>query len=109
MRNRSIKKQVWLNAKENEMLREKCKKAGISESAFFRLLIQDAQIKEKPDDNFYKILNDLRGIAININQLARVANSYQYVEDKKYLPLANKINNMIDDLQQFYLTPTKKE
>lgn len=49
MRNRTIKKQVWLNAKENEMLREKCKKAGISESAFFRLLIQDAQIKEKQD------------------------------------------------------------
>lgn len=109
MRNRTIKKQVWLNAKENEMLREKCKKAGISESAFFRLLIQDAQIKEKPDDNFYKILNDLRGIAININQLARVANSYQFVEDKKYTPLANKINNIIDDLQQFYLTPNKKE
>lgn len=109
MRNRTIKKQVWLNAKENEMLREKCKKAGISESAFFRLLIQDAQIKEKPDDNFYKILNDLRGIAININQLARVANSYQFVEDKKYTPLTNKINNIIDDLQQFYLTPNKKE
>lgn len=109
MRNRSIKKQVWLNSKENELLKNKCMKAGISESAFFRLVIENTEIKEKPDENFYKILNDLRGVAVNINQLARVANSYQYVDDNKYYPLANKVNNMIDDLQKFYLTPTKKE
>ena len=79
MRNRSIKKQVWLNSKENELLKNKCRKAGISESAFFRLIIENTEIKEKPDENFYKILNDLRGIAVNINQLARVANSYKIV------------------------------
>jgi hypothetical protein len=109
MRTRSIKKQVWLNRRENELLKRKCMKAGLSESAFFRLVINDTQIKEKPDENFYKILNDLRGIAVNINQLARVANTYQYVDDNKYYPLANKVNDMIDDLQKFYLTPTKKE
>ena len=109
MRSRSIKKQVWLNSRENELLKRKCMKAGLSESAFFRLLINDAQIKEKPDENFYKILNDLRGIAININQLARVANTYQYIDNNKYNPLANRINDMIDDLQKFHLTPTKKE
>lgn len=64
--------------------------------------------KEKPDENFYKILNDLRGVAVNINQLAKVANTYQYVDDNKYYPLANRVNDMIDDLQKFYLTPTKK-
>ena len=106
---RSLKKQVWLNSKENELLKNKCMKAGISESAFFRLVIENTEIKEKPDENFYRILNDLRGVAVNINQLARVANSYQYVDDNKYYPLANKINNMVDDLQKFYLTPTKKE
>lgn len=49
MRNRSIKKQVWLNSKENELLKNKCMKAGISESAFFRLVIENTEIKEKPD------------------------------------------------------------
>ena len=42
-------------------------KAGLSESAFFRFVINDTQIKEKPDENFYKILNDLRGIVVYIN------------------------------------------
>ena len=69
---------------------------------------QNKTEKEKPDENFYKILNDLRGVAVNINQLAKVANTYQYVDDNKYYPLANRVNDMIDDLQKFYLTPTKK-
>lgn len=56
MRTRSIKKQVWLNSRENELLKKKCIKAGLSESSFFRLVINDTQIKEKPDENFYKIL-----------------------------------------------------
>ena len=109
MRTRSIKKHVWLNSRENELLKKKYMKAGLSESSFFRLVINDTQIKEKPDENFYKILNDLRGVAVNINQLARVANTYRYVDDNKYYPLANRVNDMIDDLQKFYLTPTKKE
>ena len=86
MRTRSIKKQVWLNSRENELLKKKCMKAGLSESSFFRLVINDTQIKEKPDEN-----------------------TYQYVDDNKYYPLANRVNDMIDDLQKFYLTPTKKE
>lgn len=65
--------------------------------------------KRKTDENFYKILNDLRGVAVNINQLAKMANTYQYVDDNKYYPLANRVNDMIDDLQKFYLTPTKKK
>lgn len=31
------------------------------------------------------------------------------LDDNKYYPLANSVNDMIDDLQKFYLTPTKKE
>ena len=49
MRTRSIKKQVWLNSRENELLKKKCMKAGLSESSFFRLVINDTEIKEKPD------------------------------------------------------------
>lgn len=47
MRNRSIKKQVWLNSKENELLKNKCMKAGISKSAFFRLVIENTEIFKK--------------------------------------------------------------
>ena len=70
MRTRSIKKQVWLNSRENELLKKKCMKAGLSESSFFRLVINDTQIKEKPEENFYKILNgEYRKVCVNFKLL----------------------------------------
>lgn len=79
MRTRSIKKQVWHNSRENELLKKKCMKAGLSESSFFRLVINDTQIKEKPEENFYKILNDLKCFYISINHTIRISFFYSII------------------------------
>ena len=39
MRNRTIKKQFWLNETEDNLLKEKSKKAGLSEAEFIRSFI----------------------------------------------------------------------
>ena len=78
MRNRTIKKQFWLNETEEKLLKEKSKKAGLSEAEVIRSFINGYKLKEKPDENFYYVLKELRGIATNVNQLARQANRYQY-------------------------------
>ena len=86
MRNRTIKKQIWLNEIEDNLLKEKSKKANISEAEFLRNCINGFEVQEKPDENFYYVLRDLRGIATNINQLARNANRYGYYTDaEKYV------------------------
>ena len=95
MRNRTIKKQFWLNESEDKLLKEKSKKAGLSEAEFIRCFIKGYKLKEKPDENFYYVLKDLRGIAINVNQLARQANRYQYVDSNKFFSIADKITDFI--------------
>lgn len=109
MRKKYIKKQYWLDEKEDSLLKEKCAKAGLSESDFIRSYINGYKVKEKPDENFYYILRDLRGIATNINQLARQANSYQYVDNDKFFSIAKKVTDFITDIQEMYLMPIKKE
>ena len=52
MRNRTIKKQFWLNETEEKLLKEKSKKAGLSEAEFIRSFINGYKLKEKPDENF---------------------------------------------------------
>jgi hypothetical protein len=108
MRNRIIKKQYWLNENEDNLLKEKCSKAGLSESDFIRAYIQGYKVKEKPDENFYYILRDLRGMAINMNQLARQANSYKYVDSDKFFAIANRVFGILTDIQEMYLLPEKK-
>lgn len=95
MRNRTIKKQFWLNETEEKLLKEKSKKAGLSEAEFIRSFINNYKLKEKPDENFYYVLKDLRGIATNVNQLARQANRYQYVDSNKFFAIADKISDFI--------------
>ena len=109
MRNRTIKKQFWLNETEEKLLKEKSKKAGLSEAELMRSFINGYKLKEKPDENFYYVLKDLRGIATNVNQLARQANRYQYVDSNKFFTIADKISNFIIAIQETYLTPVKKD
>ena len=109
MKNRTIKKQFWLNETEEKLLKEKSKKAGLSEAEFIRSFINDYKLKEKPDENFYYVLKDLRGIATNVNQLARQANRYQYVDSNKFFAIADKISDFIIAIQETYLTPVRKD
>ena len=109
MRNRTIKKQFWLNETEEKLLKEKSKKAGLSEAEFIRSFINDYKLKEKPDENFYYVLKDLRGIATNVNQLARQANRYQYVDSNKFFAIADRISDFIIAIQETYLTPVRKD
>lgn len=109
MRNRTIKKQFWLNQTEEKLLKEKSKKAGLSEAEFIRSFINDYKLKEKPDENFYYVLKDLRGMATNVNQLARQANRYRYVDSNKFFAIADKISDFIIAIQETYLTPARKD
>ncbi len=52
MRNRNIKINIFLNEEENKILNEKVKKSGLNKSEFFRKVILDYQLKEKPDEKF---------------------------------------------------------
>ena len=110
MRNRTIKKQFWLNETEENILKEKAKKANISEAEFLRNCINGFEVREKPYENFYHVLRDLRGIATNINQLARSANRYGYYSDAEtYKKDFQKVSDFIVDIQEMYFNPVKKE
>ena len=63
MRTRNIKINIFLNEDENKILNEKVKKSGLNKSEFFRKIILDYKLKEQPDERFYEILSQLRGMA----------------------------------------------
>lgn len=109
MRNRTIKINIFLNEEENKILNEKVKRSGLNKSEFFRKIILDYQLKEKPDEEFYEILSQLRGMAINLNQMARTYNRYQgYMREDKFTPLLHQIQDLVLSLQDVYVIPQKK-
>ncbi len=87
MRRRTIKKQLWLSQDEDKILKKKSKVTGLNESELIRSFIKGYRIKAQPTDEIKQFQRELSGIANNINQIAKVANSYQFVklDDLKYI------------------------
>ena len=48
MRKRTIKKQIWINQTEDNLLKAKAQKSGLNESEFLRSCIKGYKIKEQP-------------------------------------------------------------
>ncbi len=81
----------------------------MNKSEFFRKVILDYQLKEQPDERFYEMLYQLRGMANNLNQMARTYNRYQgYMREDKLNPLLNQVQDFILSLQETYLIPQRK-
>lgn len=99
MRKRSIEKTVWLDEKENKLLKDKAKMTGQTESGYIRELILGYKPKELPNEEVHEMLNQIRGIAINLNQIARKANALNYIDVPKYQKVCERITNIEKDIK----------
>lgn len=95
MRERTIKQQIWLNQQEKKLLKEKSKKVGLTESEFLRSCIKGYKIKEQPTEEIKNFQRDITGIANNINQIARIANSSRYISNNDLNYVQNKVIDFI--------------
>ena len=99
MRTRIIKQQIYLNADEKNILKEKSKRAGLNESEFIRSMIKGYKIKEQPTKEIREFTRDISGIANNINQIAR-SNNMEYGRNEDIEYIKNAISKFILDFQK---------
>ena len=100
MRKRTIKKQIWINQTEDNLLKAKAQKSGLNESEFLRSCIKGYKIKEQPTKEIIEFTRQITGIANNINQIARVVNTVGYVRDKDLEYIKNIITQFILNFQK---------
>lgn len=103
MRKRNVKEQTWLTRDEQNILKGKAKKAGMSRAEFIRNLIVNCELKEMPNDKFYDALKLMRSMSNNLNQIARKANSLGFVDALYYQREAEKWNKFIAEIKKEYL------
>ena len=100
MRKRTIKKQIWINQTEDNLLKLKSKKSGLNESEFLRSCIKGYKIKEQPTKEIVEFTRQISGIANNINQIARVVNTVGYIRDEDLDYIKNTMPKFILDFQK---------
>lgn len=107
MRSRNIKKDLWLNEKEKERLKQNAQKCGMDESNYLRSLITGYSPKEKPPKEFFDIIFELRHIGTNYNQISKRANELEYISYAEYNLNKQVINDLIKEIKEKYLYPDK--
>lgn len=104
---RNWRVEIRLNYKEFEQLKRKSQRIGLSKSTLIRCLIAGYEPKEKPDEKFYDILNELRYIGHNINQIIKNSHHLGFVDKSPYTRQVDKLNDILDNLVNEYLMPKK--
>ena len=103
MRKRNIRIQVRLNDIEYAKLLDDIERSNENISDYIRKLILGKEIKEKPDHDFLKILNQLSKIGVTINQIAHNVNGLGKFDKTRYEQEANLLHQMVKDLKIKYL------
>lgn len=101
MRKRPIAVLFRLNEQEHRHLKEQAAKSCFSTEEYIRKLIAGSTVTPKPPVEMTEILRQLSAIGNNINQIAKIANTYERVrqEDVEYIiHMQTKIWRMVKQL-----------
>lgn len=84
MEKRSIVIKVRLNRKEIDYLNQRVKKSGLSRESYIRQLISGYVPTDLPPPDYHAMMNELRAIGNNMNQIAQKAHSLRAVDSRRY-------------------------
>lgn len=101
MRKRPIAVLFRLNEQEHRHLKEQTALSGQSTEQLLRNLVAGVEITPRPPDELAEILRQLSAIGNNINQIAKIANTYERIrqEDVEYIiQMQTKIWRMVKRL-----------
>ena len=95
MRKRNRRFSLWLNDEEFNRLERNGEIAGLKKEPYIRKLIMNTEIRQRPPDDFVKILKELSAIGNNVNQLAHKANGLGMI-------YVNEVQSVREALDKLY-------
>ena len=93
MRRRNRPIMIWLTEEEYTELKARVARTPLSMQAYLRDVIRNIQPKERIQYDLFETLKLLQNISINLNQLARKANSLNFIDTAAYWKLADEIES----------------
>ena len=103
MRERLNRVEIRLNDIEYKKLINDITREDTTFSDHIRKLIMEVQLKEKPDYEFYNIMKELTKIGINLNQLAKKANTLNLIDKDEYKKQADDWKSFSNKIKNKYL------
>lgn len=84
MRKRNVPIQIYLSDTEAKRLKRLAERSGCTISACIRLLIEGYVPTDLPPPDYHAMMNELRAIGNNMNQIAQKAHVLNVIDSKQY-------------------------
>lgn len=91
---------IRLNEIELEHLDELVKRSGRSREAYVRSLIRGIVPSDKPSEQTLEMIQELRHIGNNLNQIARVANASGKIDTNAYFENVENLYRSISEIRK---------
>ncbi len=102
MRNRPIRFEVCLNEKEYEYLKELSNKTRLTKAQVVRFLILGCCPPEAPPVEYKRLIQKLRMIGNNINQLLRIARVNKILNMRELEKHLSELKAIEDELRDLF-------
>jgi predicted DNA-binding protein len=109
MRKRTVPIQVFLSDKEAERLKQVVAKSGCTLSAYVRSLINGYIPTDLPPPDYHSMMNELRAIGNNMNQIAQKAHVLNVIDSKRYDDAFKHLKEAIVEIVNAVNRPRKIE
>ena len=105
MRERDIKKIFYCNEMENKRFKKNALKSCLSESNYLRSLITNYKPKDVPSDAMLlPIIDYLKSVGKTLNEIARTANRFDFINARYCSRAIGKIDIMSDEIRKKLIT-----
>ena len=97
MRKRNHQIIVRLDDEEQLMLKRKIHRSDLTMAEYFRLLIENGELKMIDQDVQHDMRRKLQGIAVNINQMARLAHISGNVDTQTLKKISGQLEKIEEE------------
>ena len=109
MRRRDMQIPIRLNEYELAKLEAKIAKTGWSREAYIRSLINGTVPAQTPPIEYHKMIQQLRSIGNNMNQIAATANSAKIIDADAYNKNVQMLYGVLQEIQKAILLPKEMD
>lgn len=102
-RKRIYRFEIRLNEAENSKLTYDSIMAGISKSDLIRNLIINNEVKQKPNRDFYEVLDNLHKIYVRLTQIVELAQDNELINYEELKEQGNIIKSFVKEIENRYL------
>jgi len=109
MRKRNVRCQFWLNENEAERFNKLVKRSGLQREAYLRNIINGLVPADLPPPDYNAMMNELRAIGTNMNQIAQKAHVLNVIDVKRYDDAYATLKTALVDIVNAVKLPRKIE